>query len=89
MTFFGYGFIFWVAEAVLVAHLARERGRSGMTAFITALIVGPLALAIVLGLPTKAWALPVDPAESKYCRFCRSRISSKATACPCCTQPDP
>lgn len=89
MAFFGYGFIFWLVEAVFVAHLAHERGRSRTTAFIAALIVGPLALVIVLGLPVKPWALPIDPAESKRCRFCHSRISSKATACPCCSQSDP
>lgn len=89
MAFFGYGFIFWLFEAVLVAHLAHERGRSRLNAFVAALVAGPLALVVVLGLPVKPWALPVKVCESKYCRFCRSRISVKATACPCCSQPDP
>lgn len=69
--------VIWVIAAFMTAHVAHERGRSGVAWFFLALLVPVISLLAIIGLPLREKAAvrpPLTPAEVQAYRLRRQRF---------------
>jgi hypothetical protein len=83
-------FFFWIVATVVVAIIARSRGRSGFAWFLLALFFSPLLmLVLVLALghrrrePVAQQQTPLA-ASSKKCPQCAEAVRMEAAKCRFC-----
>lgn len=77
---FVFPFLFWLVDALVVAWLAEQRGRSMGWWLLAALVVGPIALFAV------GFAPRGTTGRYEECPYCREPIPLKARRCPVCRE---
>ena len=88
--------IVWLLLAIVVGHIAGEKGRSRIGFFLLALLLSPLiGFLAVIAIPkqeaTAGRAAPLRGSDLIICHQCRKPRRADSIACPTCGagQPDP
>ena len=83
--------VIWIVVAIVGAIVANNKGRSGVGWFFLCLVLTPLAILVLLALPTlkAAQAQPVrlveeSPGPTKICPQCAEAVKVPAKICRFC-----